>query len=177
MENSYFSVNYTFNNSYIIVYPLTTIQLLNLFAAETEITIEKLYIEEGEMLIDKPCPVYTDNNFDKTIKISELLQFLHSKKELFIMQFDFEVSAQNIRISVEDDIQIKLVCIDYSIERFNRFLHQIISCFPAYNAEYVQSEVLKNNNKYVCLNEKGQMWKIFDSYKELMRNPQVLEMY
>ena len=176
-KRSYFSCDYSQNNSYIIVYPFDTLQILNLFSPETEIKITNLYIEEGEMLIDSPCPVYTDNDFKTILKIIDIKQFLNSKNNLFVMQFEFELHNQNIKIKIDDDIRVDIQFQQYSKEQYNNFLKNVIANFQTYNQNNLLNNISQDYGKYVCINEIGKVWKIINSYSELLDDQEVLATY
>ena len=176
-ERSYFSCNYTPKGSYIIVYPFDTLQVLNLFSVGTKIEIANLYIEEGEMLIDKPCQVYTDKNFKSIQQIDDFKQFLVTKNNLFVMQFEFEIKEQKIKVKIDDDVRITFQLTEYSQFNFNKCLKKIISVFPTYYQNDIIKSITENYEKYVCVDEYGKVWKIIDTYNELLDDHEVLATY
>lgn len=176
MERSYFSCNYSKESSYVVVYPISTLLAMSLFDSETEIEIEDLYIEKGEMLIDKPCPVYTEQDFNSKLKISDIVKFLNSRSDFFVMNFKFSIQNSKINVKINDDTKVKISFKEYSKTDLIFFLERLINLFP-YETKKLQNSIINNSGKYVCINENGNVWKIINTYNELLEDDEVLATY
>jgi len=176
-ENSYFSYGLDAERAYLVVYPLDSLSMLNMFSPKTSLRILNLYIEEGEMLIGNPCPVYTEKDFQTVVTINEMLVFLSSKNNLFVMQFEFELINEKIKIKVDDDARIRFELLDITNNQIKEFLGNTIKAVGYFNSSQLIENLLQNTGKYICVNEKGEVWKIVDTYNELLEDQDVLVMY
>lgn len=159
---------------YLKIYPIETKCILDILKNEP-LSLNNLYVEEGDSTIENPSDVITELDFNKNLTANELFSFLNSNINYFVLKADFELINKNVKFLIDDNIETTIL--SSNIKYITDFLEIVLVYFSLNIYKSLYELIIKYPDKIICLNEDGTLWKIFNDNREFLNDEEAMKYY
>lgn len=162
---------YSYKDNSILCFPISIHQLFKIFSKDDL----KIKIISAFFIIyqndDKENNYLSESDLKDLMSLKDIIQKITLLKDYSIDELKFEIVSNDWTVSIRDEEIVTMVI--PSPNHLLLIVKQILKIMGFKKVDFLYKKIIKNDSKYVCIDEDSSIFEIFDDFSTLSKETKI----